>query len=76
MAENNQSCWVGMISSFFTGALLGASLALLFAPAAGKETRKIIADHYDELKEKLKKLEDKLHKSNAKTAFPPDEEEM
>jgi gas vesicle protein len=77
MAENNHSCVSGVISAFFAGALLGAGLALLFAPVTGKEARQTIVSQYEELKEKIKELEKKLHKSHNK--FPigaTDDEEM
>ncbi len=63
MAENNHSCVSGILSAFFAGALLGAGLALIFAPVTGKETRQTIVHQYEELKEKIKELEKKLHKS-------------
>jgi len=77
MAENNHSCVSGMISAFFTGALVGASLALIFAPVTGKEARQTLAHQYKELKEKIKELEKKMHKSNSKTVTEEaDEEEI
>jgi gas vesicle protein len=36
MADNNKFLW------FVTGAALGASVALLYAPQSGRETRRII----------------------------------
>jgi gas vesicle protein len=77
MAENNQSCVSSVFSAFFAGALLGAGLALLFAPVTGKEARQTIVNQYEELREKLKELEKKLHKSH--NQFPigtADDEEM
>lgn len=68
MAENNHSCVSSGISAFFAGALLGAGLALLFAPVTGKEARQTIVNQYEELKEKIKELEKKLH--NAPDKFP------
>lgn len=65
MAEHNRSCWGAVIYSFFSGALLGAGLALLFAPVSGKEVRQAIGSEFDELKDKLKKMEEKMHKSGA-----------
>ena len=61
MAENNHSCVSGIISAFFTGALLGAGLALIFAPVTGKDARDTIANQFEDLKEKIKELEKKLH---------------
>jgi gas vesicle protein len=75
MAENNSSCVSGMISAFFSGALLGAGLALLFAPVTGKEARQTISHQYDELKEKFKELEKKLHKSGTNDSIKSEGEE-
>jgi len=75
MAENNHSCVGGVISAFFTGALLGAGLALLFAPVTGKEARQTIVRQYEELKEKTKELEKKLHKSGTNISIKTDDEE-
>ena len=76
MAENNHSCVSGMISAFFTGALVGAGLALIFAPVTGKEVRQTIAHQFEELKEKIKELEKKLHKSGSIPFETTDDEEM
>ncbi|MCK4761262.1 MAG: YtxH domain-containing protein [Candidatus Aminicenantes bacterium] len=65
MAEHSRSCWGAVIYSFFSGALLGAGLALLLAPVSGKEVRNAIGNEFDEFKDKLKKMEEKLHKSGA-----------
>ena len=75
MAENNHSCVGGMISAFFTGALLGAGLALLFAPVTGKEARQTIVQQFDELKEKLKELEKNLQKSGTFDSIKSEDEE-
>jgi gas vesicle protein len=75
MAENNHSCVSGMISAFFTGALLGAGLALIFAPVTGKEARHTIVQQFDELKEKIKELEKKLHKSGINDSIKLEDEE-
>ena len=75
MAENNKSCWTSMLYSFLTGAVLGAGIALLFAPVSGKEARKYIADEYNELKNKVKRLEEKLHGS-PRNISDSDEEEL
>lgn len=76
MAENNKSGWTTMLYSFLTGAVLGAGIALLFAPVSGKEARKYIADEYDELKSKVKRLEEKLHRSPRTISEADDEEEI
>ena len=44
MADNENSGWAW----FLAGAILGASVALLYAPKSGKETRKFIVDKTDE----------------------------
>jgi gas vesicle protein len=64
-----------MISAFFAGALLGAGLALIFAPVTGKEVRNTIVHQYEELKEKIKELEKKLHKSGGNVSIKTEEEE-
>jgi gas vesicle protein len=76
MEENKKSCWGTLAYSFFTGALLGAGLALLFAPVSGKETREAIHNQYDDLKDRLKKMEEKMRKAQAQSFAPVDEEEM
>ena len=63
MADNNHSCVTGIVSAFFSGALVGAGLALILAPVSGKEARQHISHQYNELKDKIKELEKKVHKS-------------
>ncbi len=73
--QNQTSCISGTVFSFLTGVLIGGALGLLFAPVAGKEAREAIANKYDELKEMIKKLEEKLSKQEKKvTAYRPEEE--
>jgi len=43
-----------MFFSFLTGAVIGAGLALLFAPQSGKETRKQIQDFSEKLGSEVK----------------------
>jgi len=38
---------------FLAGAAVGAAVALLFAPATGKETRKLLSDKTEESRDKL-----------------------
>lgn len=53
------------------GAAVGAGLALLFAPASGKETREKIAHKLDDVKEDLKEKGSKLaHQIKGKKAEP------
>lgn len=75
MTDNNHSCVSGIISAFFTGALLGAGLALIFAPVTGKEARQTIVHQYEDLKEKIKELEKKLHKSDTDVSSKIEDEE-
>ena len=60
MSENTGS---KMFFSFLTGAVVGAGLALLFAPQSGKETRKQIKDFSDklggEVKDGVEKISEK-----------------
>ena len=52
MSENN-SCQPGsLLAAFAIGALAGATIALLYAPRSGEETRKLIAAKGKELKGK------------------------
>ncbi len=39
MAENEDGSGNGMLATFVIGGLIGAGVALLFAPAAGEDTR-------------------------------------
>jgi len=65
MSDKNESCLSGLTISFFVGALLGATLALLVAPASGKDTRKAMGDQLDQLKVKLKQFEKKCNGSQS-----------
>jgi gas vesicle protein len=48
----------GYLVSFAVGALLGAGLALLFAPRSGKETREMLADKGRHLRDKAREASD------------------
>jgi gas vesicle protein len=76
MVENNKTCLGAMIYSFFGGMMLGAGLALLFAPVSGREARSAIAHEFDELKEKFIKLEEKLHKNETTTTSETGDEDF
>ncbi len=45
---------------FFVGGLVGAGLALLFAPKTGQETRKMIKDTAEDAKEKAGEFVDQV----------------
>ena len=51
MNENNPSSGTGIMVAAVVGALVGAGVALLFAPGAGKETRGWLAHRTRKLKE-------------------------
>jgi gas vesicle protein len=40
----NQEDYASKLAWFLTGAVVGATVAILFAPKSGKETRKMIGD--------------------------------
>jgi gas vesicle protein len=50
MSENHAEN--GFLSAFLAGALVGAGIALLFAPRSGKDTRDMLSDKALGLKEK------------------------
>lgn len=53
MSENH-SCHVGgHLARFLAGALIGAGLALIYAPYSGKETRERLAQRAREAKDKV-----------------------
>ena len=52
MSENNSCPVGGLLTAFAVGALAGATIALLYAPRSGEETRKLIAAKGRELKGK------------------------
>ena len=44
MADDRKSGAAGVVVAFTLGALVGAVVALLFAPAKGEETREMLAE--------------------------------
>jgi gas vesicle protein len=52
MADNSSSAG-SVVLAFALGAVAGAAIALLYAPASGEETRKRIADKTREGKQRL-----------------------
>jgi gas vesicle protein len=49
--HSNGSVVLGICAAFAGGALVGAGLALLFAPQSGKETREMLCKKTQDLKE-------------------------
>ncbi len=44
MANNDHdTCWGSILLAFAAGAVIGAGIALLYAPQSGKETREMLA---------------------------------
>ena len=52
MAHDNDGMAKGLIVGFVAGSVVGAGLALLYAPKSGKEFRKDIKEKTDELVDK------------------------
>jgi gas vesicle protein len=50
------------VIGFIVGGLIGAGLALLFAPQTGEETREMLKDKFLELKEKAEKIPETIKK--------------
>ncbi len=47
----------GILVAFLAGGLIGAGLALLYAPASGRETREKIGGMAEDLKKKIRAVE-------------------
>lgn len=71
MAENNNKIG-GILLAFVAGAIVGAAIALLYAPQSGKETRELLAKKASELKEataeKIEKGKEFIRKKKAELA--------
>jgi gas vesicle protein len=65
MKQYRSSTIVSIISAFAVGSLIGAGVALLTAPQAGFETRRLIRDKSVELKDRAAgSIEDTRDKAN------------
>ncbi len=53
MADKD-SCVGSLLLAFTAGALLGAGIALLYAPQSGEETRRLLAEKAEDLKRSAK----------------------
>ncbi|MDO8837049.1 MAG: YtxH domain-containing protein, partial [Vicinamibacterales bacterium] len=53
MAEDRGNGATGVVVAFTLGALVGAVVALLFAPAKGEETREFLGDRVREGRDKV-----------------------
>lgn len=49
--------------SFLTGTVIGAGIALLYAPRTGTETREILSDYGNDLRDKTRNLPESLRDS-------------
>ena len=64
MADNNNGNVGGVLVAFMAGVVIGAGVALLYAPQTGKETRRMLAKKAGELKDEAEEImEDTLDKS-------------
>jgi gas vesicle protein len=52
-SDQQQDDSVNRIAWFFTGALIGATIAILYAPKSGKDTRRYIADVADKTQQSV-----------------------
>ncbi len=86
MAEKNGSGLFEITFSFLTGALIGAGLALLFAPVTGREAREYVGERFEEAKgfvgdkvedakKELSKLEERINQLKEKIIKTKEEAE-
>lgn len=58
MTNQNQRSWGNLGMGFLLGAVVGVAVGMLYAPRAGLETRMMISDKADEVKEKVNEAVD------------------
>jgi len=63
MADEHSSSVCGIVTAFAIGALVGAGVALLYAPQSGKETRELLARKAREVKDKAGELKDRAEEA-------------
>lgn len=61
MSENNGNT-LAVLKAFLIGSIIGAGVALIFAPQSGEETRKKLSEKTDDAKKALKDTTDQLVK--------------
>lgn len=49
--HEHEACWGSILLAFAAGAVIGAGIALLYAPQSGKETRELLARKAEDLKD-------------------------
>ena len=59
MDDNNSAIGTSLIT-FLLGVAVGATVAVLYAPASGEETRKQLADKAGEIKDKAGELKEQV----------------
>ena len=58
LADNGNSNVGGVLVAFMAGIVVGAGVALLYAPQSGKETRKMLAKKAGEFKDDAEEIMD------------------
>ena len=59
-SDQQQDDTVSRIAWFFTGALIGATIAILYAPKSGKDTRQYLADQTQKSKDAFGSASDNI----------------
>jgi len=59
----NRDSTSGFFTGLMMGALIGAAIALLYAPQPGTETRRMVKEKASEIKEKTSKAAGKIKES-------------
>jgi gas vesicle protein len=60
MSEGNSNQVGGVMAAFAVGALVGAAVAILYAPRSGKDTRELMVEKGRELKDKVNDAMDEV----------------